>query len=342
MMFTAVRSVGHIKAQPEDFVVQEEMNGRVVVPQFTTTIRPAVSPFTAFTLTKRNVQAVDAYREVARQLGVSRQHITECGRKDKVALTTQTIVVEGTYLPQFNHADMWLTQIGPVDGPLWHGAHSGNRFSILVRTDAPVPPDGVVFRNLFGHQRFWGRVDVGRYLLEGQFDQAVRALEGSPSWYQLKRIIQRLSPASAIMPLYQAVTWDEVKRIVRGTISAEEVLEHPDFREQVQFEVLKWQSHLWNRLALRTRSTDDRLPMWGLDHAPLYTEFWNPSEVDSLMYDLTHQFSRRVWVRALRHQINEHELGYQHEFTLPSGSYATVFLDHLYALVDDSREGYVV
>ena len=67
MMFTAVRSVGHIKAQPEDFVVQEEMNGRVVVPQFTTTIRPAVSPFTAFTLTKRNVQAVDAYREVARQ-----------------------------------------------------------------------------------------------------------------------------------------------------------------------------------------------------------------------------------------------------------------------------------
>ena len=90
-MLTAVRSVGHIKARPEDFVVQEDMNGRFVAPQFTTSIRPSESTFTAFTLTKRNVQAIDSYREVARQLGVRRSHITDCGRKDKVALTTQTL-----------------------------------------------------------------------------------------------------------------------------------------------------------------------------------------------------------------------------------------------------------
>ena len=82
--------------------------------------------------------------------------------------------------------------------------------------------------------------------------------------------------------------------------------------------------------------------MWGLDCAPLYAALWNPNDVDSAMYELTHQFNRRLQVAALRHIVIEHDEGYVHEFTLPPGAYATVFLDHLYSLVDDSREGYPI
>ncbi len=350
MMLTTMRPVGHIKAQPEDFVVMEEQNGRIVSPIFETIIRRAESAFTAFTLTKRNTQAVDAYREVARQLGITRSQITDCGRKDKVALTTQTIVVEGDYVPVFSHSDMWLQYQGPAVGPLWHGAHAGNRFRILVRTDAPNPPDCREFRNLFGPQRFWGNLEIGKFLLEGDFDQAMTLLESSASWYKLKRIMRDYLPLYRRAEFDAVDSWSAIKVLTKGLFSAEAILEDPDFREQLAFEILKWQSHLWNLLARRTRTNEERLPMWGRESAALYADLWCPKandidgaiEVDQAMLDLSHQFSRRLKVTAKSHQIIECDEGFWHEFILPPGAYATVFLDTMYTLVDDSRESYPV
>ncbi len=139
-----------------------------------------------------------------------------------------------------------------------------------------------------------------------------------------------------------ATTWESLKPLVGHLFSAEEILLLPQFREDLEFEVLKWQSHLWNALALRTRTTVERLPMWGVESASLYEDIWQPRDgcVDDEILELTHQFQRPLLVTARHHVITECAEGYRHEFTLPPGAFATVFLNTLYTVVDCSQEEY--
>lgn len=310
-MGTLVKPVGRVKTRPEDFVVTEVVNGREVGHEFTTKMHEASSPLSLFSLTKRGIGGEPAYREVARRLGVAREHVSDHGLKDACAVTSQQIVVEGAYDPHFEHDQLWLRYIGPASGRLRHGGHDGNRFSIVVYTDAVHPPEADSFLNLFGSQRFGdGHLEVGKFLYEGNYKEALRHLEGSMNW----RVIEGL--------------------MSRG-MTAEEALLHPSFRFELKFKLLQWQSHLWNLLARRT--TEMHLPTWSVQYRRLYEHLWNPKTLDETMLSLSYSFIRRVQAKVSQHRIIERDEGFVHQFMLGSGSYATVLLSSLYELEDVSR-----
>ena len=316
-MLAILKPKGRIKTIPEDFVVQEVLADRSVCElTYKTHIEESQSWYTAFIMTKRAIPADAAVREVARQLGVPFANIYNHGRKDAVAVTSQMIVVEGRYVPDFNHEKIWLDYVGPVEGKILPGGHYGNRFSILVRTNATQPPENERFLNLFGEQRFGdGRHDVGRWLLEGKYDEAFSALKSSP------------------------MNGGEMEQVAeKHGLSLPEAMFHPEYRHVLDFKVQQWQSYLWNWRALQMRQSDrDRLNVWDIENMHEYQEIWNPTEVNQEFLASLHHFSRPLFVRAENHIITEKDNGFLHEFTLRSGAFATVFMSSLYDLIDVSR-----
>ncbi len=322
-MLAIAKPPGVIKVAPEDFVVREvQVDGSVPEVFFKTQMRPydPSSTHTAFLLCKHEVGAEGAYTQVARQLDVARAQVTDYGRKDHFAVTVQRIVVEGEYKHSFQHESMWLRHLGPANVALRHGGHQGNRFSVLVRTEASVPPEGEKFLNLFGPQRFGdGSPEVGKYLLEGEYDQALQLLQQSPmNRSELQRIARRYG------------------------ISAMKAMLHLDFRSTLHFKVVQWQSHLWNMRAKQLQLkgvSEGALPVWGEAYMDEYEHLWNPTMLNDEFVGALHSFTRSLYVRAQEHVIVEEDDGFRHKFTLRSGSYATVFLSSLYDLTDESRRG---
>ncbi len=316
-MLALTKPGGIIKTTPEDFIVKEVERGKVIEPRFETKLRVQVSPFTRFVLTKRNVDHATAMRELQDQLKVAPDQITTYGRKDKVGVTSQIVVVEGLFRPHFSHSDMWLYQIGPSLGRLSRGGQSGNRFAVTAETAAEQAPHGSWFRNLYGPQRFGdGNVEIGKYLLEGAFDQALAAIKRS---------------------------WDvgKLQHVVRNYgVTEREALLHFKFQRTIKFRIDQWFSFLWNNLALRYEQRDVTLPFWSLRHAELYKDQWYPDELDEDMFELSHTFDRPVWVEAQDQVVRTTNRGFVHEFTLPSGAFATVFLNTLYNITDASRAHY--
>ena len=311
-MLDSAKPSGSVKMTQEDFRVQEVVQGRVVQPVFETSIVGPHSDFTEFTLTKQGVPGKSAYEEIARQLDVPIDRVTYYCLKDAQAVTAQTIVVEGQFRPTFEHNKIWLQQKGPNKGPLQRGAQDGNRFTIFVETDAQDAPRKTRFINLFGPQRFGqGSPEIGKYLLEGNFPRVLELLKGTMDWRQLEPLVAR-------------------------GLSAEEVIFQSNL--DLEFMVGKWWSWLWNQLAPLT--DEHYLPTWSPESAYMYVEWWNPIDLDEEMFELMHNFSRPVWVEATNHQVLRKRGGFEHSFTLRSGSYATVFLASLYDLKDVSRQKY--
>ncbi len=319
MMAEAIKPIGRIKTEPEDFIVQEIADGRAPHILKRTRITGATSRYTKFIFTKRGVESQKAYQEIADQLQVHRSQVTDYGMKDAAAVTVQIVVVEGQFTPAFYHRKMWLYQLGPADGPLKHGQHEGNRFSIVVRTEeVSPPPEATEFLNLFGPQRFGdGRVLIGKYLLEGNFTAALAEFEESMNWRDLEKIMNKGHTAL-------------------------EALKHPDFRGILKFRVQQWQSWMWNEVA--KLSNQWRIPVWSPGVADMYAHLWDP-DIDQLhphMVQHAYPFTRKVKVQPGNPIVSKHPEGFKHEFTLPSGVYATVYLAHLYDLRDISREKHVM
>lgn len=312
------KPLAEIKGAPEHFQVQEiDGQGRTLFPVFETKIgNPEQSGFTKFLLTKRDLRHEYALDEVARQLGVDRSKVTVYGKKDACAVTVQHLVVQGPYDAQFNHDRMWLHQLGPAFGSLYRGGNHGNFFTIFVQTDAAAPPKASKFMNVFGPQRFGdGKIETGRLLLDGQFEEAAQEL------------------------LDSAMNGRELRDAMRSTgLDAVDAMLSPAFEKRRKWKLLQWQSHLWNQLAADT--DESVLPFWKVDTAAMYLPYWQPDSVDQEIEAEMHQLrrSRQVWIYPQQHQVSKVPGGFRHRFGLPSGAYATQFLDTMYDYIDLSRE----
>lgn len=315
----AVKPVGVIKKLHSDFQVFE--SGLSLC--FETSIFGATSDYTRFALTKRGMENDPAMAEVAKQLRVPLEAISSCGRKDSFAETVQEIVVAGPFSPTFAHDRLWLQQLGSAAGPLWFGGHRGNTFSIKVYTDYPFQIHGQTFRNYFGHQRFGGvNVEAGRFLIEGAYAQAYDAWQGTREQVYRDR--------RAAMPFDGRL------------LTKVEVVAHPDLREACKRSVQAWQSHLWNELARVTKVLENRqtLPFWTEDTAHLYEDLWDPAFVTDEMLVLAHSLNRPLMAVARNMRSERESDGWRYQFTLGSGSYATVFLGSHFDLIDASVERY--
>ena len=184
-------SGGTIKAEPEDFVVEEISSAPPTVTG---------GPFTVARIRTTNWETNRLVREMSRRLAVSRRRIAFAGTKDKRAITTQMFTFE---LPEdevrsLRLADVEILETYATDRGLELGDLLGNRFRVVVR-DLAVPPNEASvllaataaqlealggFPNFFGIQRF-GSIRpithvVGRHIVRGEFKEAVDAYVANP------------------------------------------------------------------------------------------------------------------------------------------------------------------
>jgi tRNA pseudouridine13 synthase len=140
-----------IKSLPEDFRVEE-----LLTPEAARRIAGTTGAFAVFRLTKRALATDEAVERVARRLGLPLSRIAYGGLKDKHALTTQYISIEGgvrrTRLmaqpsrpsagpPEaaaveatgFEGSGWRLESVGRSDRPLSTRDIVGNRFRVAVR-----------------------------------------------------------------------------------------------------------------------------------------------------------------------------------------------------------------
>lgn len=195
---------GVLKMRAEDFRVEEV--GKI----------PALDPKGRFTLVKVTLRDWETNRFIRRftsALKISRNRIWFSGTKDKKAVTTQLMVVDAPVakVEAVEIADVDIDIIGRTHQKVAMGAHSANRFTIVVR--GCVDADGVpldareamsrslairgmmeetlgegIFPNWVGPQRFGSLRPVtpvvGRFVLNDDFQSAVSAYLGMEGLFE--------------------------------------------------------------------------------------------------------------------------------------------------------------
>jgi len=270
-----------IRRIPEDFRVEELVSG-----EFRASLLPEwapSNPFAAYMLEKVSLATPDALGFIARDMRVPRAAVSAAGIKDRHALTSQMITVDSAALrgrtPRFLEGDNWrLQRLGFVPRAADASAIAANRFTLVVRgldrrqSDEMVrrasllatrdsQADGdttLLFVNYFGDQRFGssrhGQGWVGRALIEGDFEGALRLAIGTPA--------RKDSGPTRALTRALATHWGDwnaalaefgrmperaaIETLARGGSFKDAFTALPRFTQDICVEA--YQSHLWNAI----------------------------------------------------------------------------------------------
>lgn len=180
---------GRLKSYPEDFIV-DEVPLAFPPPN-------AAGKYTVAAIRARNWETNRLVQEIAYRLGVSRDSIFFAGTKDKRAVTTQYMSLRASEeaVKALDIRDVEILETRRVDRAPKIGELVGNRFQIRVRDALPGALENARatlsrleqeggFPNYFGIQRF-GVIrpithHVGRAILKGNLEEAVRLYVGNP------------------------------------------------------------------------------------------------------------------------------------------------------------------
>ena len=199
------------KITPEDFIVEE-------LPLYEPS-REGTHTF--FAIQKRNVSTLEAINRIARELQVSPRDFGYAGLKDKNAITTQVLSVEGV------PPERVLKIEQPAIEVLWAEQHRhklrvghlrGNRFEITVRDfdqdQLPIIKRGMEelvtkgVPNRFGAQRFGNKNDshvIGKALMKAEWETVVHYMltddipQANNVARRMRRELARKSAEKAVM-----------------------------------------------------------------------------------------------------------------------------------------------
>lgn len=185
------------KKAPEDFVVEEVYDGKVLEAKAFRNIPidekvperqdERKQSYLHFTLEKNDWDLNKIVKILARKARVSRKRFSSCGTKDKFAITTQRISafsVPFELLSKVRLKDCALYDFEYLDHDLKLGDHQGNKFTILLRNahgadieefKEQTQEKGIP--NYYGHQRFGIRGnthEIGRLILKNDFENACK------------------------------------------------------------------------------------------------------------------------------------------------------------------------
>lgn len=192
-----------MRFQPEDFIVEE-------IPLYEP---KGIGTHTYFAIRKRNLSTYDAIKKIASILHISSKKIGYAGLKDKHAITTQILSVEG--IPPEQVLEIQLPSIDV----LWAERHQhkmrtghlqGNKFTITLR-DVSVEKYANITEKLqqltmegvpnwFGEQRFGNKQDthlIGKALVKGDWEELLVYLS-SYEIGQISKLPQHLDRQKAI------------------------------------------------------------------------------------------------------------------------------------------------
>ena len=180
---------GRLRHEPEDFVVVELGEGPPRVDE---------GAHAAFRVRLKNWETNRFAGQAARLLNVHREQVAFAGMKDKRAVTEQWFTARAplsAVAALGSLQDVEVLESYATRKAHFPGAHTGNRFVIRVRdsskdreavrlTAEAIRKEGGV-PNFFGPQRFGGHFRpvthlVGRAIVEGDLEEAVRLYVGNP------------------------------------------------------------------------------------------------------------------------------------------------------------------
>jgi len=182
---------GRLRESPEDFQVREVLVGGSELPE-----RPAPRPgnWVWGVVRKRGIDTLTMVERLAGRLGVPLDRVSYGGLKDANAVTVQIVSVLGVSPSDFLGAGDGYFQVldaFTMDGPCTSKSIYGNAFNIVVRGareegvwDALSQARERGVPNFFGYQRFGTRRPnthlIGRMIVTGDYEGAVREIAGSP------------------------------------------------------------------------------------------------------------------------------------------------------------------
>jgi len=156
-----------IKKVPEDFFVKEIINIK-------TSER---GRFSYYWLRKINYSTIEAVDFISKKLRVPLKSINFAGTKDKRAVTEQLISIKNGKKKNYDFGKIKLEFFGYGDEPVNLGAHKENYFEIILRGIKKVPLKRNWMVNYFDEQRFSEKnVEVGRAIIKRDFRKAVELL----------------------------------------------------------------------------------------------------------------------------------------------------------------------
>lgn len=323
-----------LKQHPEDFVVEE-------IPAY----EPSGSgEHLLLWVRKRDVSTEQLRAALAKGLGVPSREIGIAGNKDKRAVTRQWVSVPGTAetsLGAFTSDDIQVLESARHGNKLRTGHLRGNRFDILLRAESGhVNIDAcehqlqrlrtIGFANYYGTQRF-GRgetLQLGLDIIAGRRSRrAVTRAKG--------RTVFRLALSAVQSAVFNTVVAERVGRGLEATVLPGDVLMFRDRRTHFRTE---------DPAAEQQRVDAGELVITGPIFGPKMTAASNEAaeleqsalaamelddEVFSRYPKMTVGTRRPLlrWPGDLSWQFESEGLRVQ--FTLDSGTYATVFLREL-------------
>lgn len=248
-----------LKQRPDDFQVEE----------LTTLVPGDRGPFALYRLEKRGWTTPDAVQQLRRRWKLAPQRVAFAGLKDRHAATVQYLTIFQGPRRDFRQEGIEVRFLGYVFEPCASHHIRANQFRITLRELHPdttaraeaaltaVGRDGLP--NYFDDQRF-GSVQghgtfVARYLIDGQFEAALRFALTAP--YEYDRAADRRAKQVLThhwgdwAACYTALPPGEART------AAAHLAHHPgDFQgaitrlnaDQRGLHLSVYQSHLWNKL----------------------------------------------------------------------------------------------
>jgi tRNA pseudouridine13 synthase len=265
-----------IRRTPQDFRVEErqtaEFHASIAAEHLPS------HPFAAYTLEKISLATPDALGFIAKALKVPRETVAAAGLKDRHAVTTQVVTVDTAALrgraPEWLETEAWrLTRLGFVPRAADSTIIARNAFTIVVRALDKWHADELVrraslmrdragdilFVNYFGDQRFGsarhGKGFVGKALVEGEFEQALRLAIGTPARKDsgaVRSLTRALAThwgdwKTALTKFPKMPERAAIETLARGGNFMDAFAALPKFTQEICIEA--YQSHIWNTIA---------------------------------------------------------------------------------------------
>jgi len=256
---------GKIKEKPEDFIVEE-------IPLYP---KPANGRHFVVMVKSKNWETNKLVEKLASSMKISSKAIGYAGIKDKRAVTTQVMTFSTSYekISNINIPGVEIDILYKTNKPIAHGMLEGNVFNIRIRHVENIESFYEIlgeikeyggFPNFFGVQRF-GIVRpithiVGKYLLEGDFENAIMTYVATPikeedeKSYEARKYLMETHDFEGALAMFPKKLNFE-RRIIKYLIN------HPDDWENallklpsnlIRIFIHAYQSYLFNKI-LSTR-----------------------------------------------------------------------------------------
>ena len=337
----------HFKQSPRDFVVEE-------IPLY---------PFSGegehlvLFVRKKNLSTTEMVGAIARYLGIKNKEIGYAGLKDKHAMTKQYISLHRKYeeaLDSFSHESIKILSKTYHNNKIRIGHLKANRFYIRLKKVNPTNAakideavkniDKKGMPNFFGYQRFGNDGTnhiLGEKLAKGEAKErnprVKKLLINAYQSHLFNRWLSRRLEINALVRSFNVRELETLLNMPNNEITAMKEQTHPfklikgDVMEHYPHGRLfdyVGEKHDLERFYARDVSVTGLLAGKKVRHATLDAWVIEKEYDDTINADGARRYAW-VYPTDIEGRFNSVEAQYELNFTLPKGSYATVFIEEI-------------